>query len=153
MNIVDALRDIAVSKLDLSRYVTVEPTTTVAETVQPMNQARRSCAFVVEGGELVGIFTQRDVVTRVLGDPTACDRPVTEVMTPSPRTVPPDASVADALTVMTEVWSRSVPVAGDTIVGNVSFYTVMKLMSDLLADRKNRTESDLSAQHGQAAKY
>lgn len=149
MNIADRLRDISVAELDLSRYVTVAPDTTVAETVAAMNRAARSCAFVLEGEALVGIFTQRDVVVGVLGEEGACQSEVERFMTPEPRSIPSDTPVADAMAVMTELWVRSLPVVDEgRVVGNLSYYTVMKLIGELLADKASRAESDLSAQHG-----
>lgn len=149
MNIADTLHDMPVSELDLSRHVTVETGTSVGDTIRRMNDGGRSCAFVVDDGALVGIFTQQDVVTRVLGVDGICERPVQDVMTPSPRTITSDASVNDAMAVMTELWTRSVPVVDDDrIVGNFSFYTAMKVIAELLGGKASRTESDLSAQHG-----
>lgn len=149
MNIADALREIAVSELDLTRHVTVGPGTTVAGTVEEMNSVARSCAFVVEGESLVGIFTQRDVVTSILGVEGACDLPVREMMTPAPRSISSDTSVADAMAVMSELWVRSLPVVGEgRVVGNFSYYTAMKLIAELLSDKASRAESKLSAQHG-----
>lgn len=149
MNIADTLHEMPVSELDLSRHVTVEVGTPVRDTIGQMNDAGWSSAFVVDSGALVGIFTQRDVVTRVLGVDGMCDRPIGDVMTPELRTVTSTASVNDAMVVMTEEWTRSVPVVDDgEIVGNFSFYTAMKLIADLLSKKASRTESDLSAQHG-----
>lgn len=149
MNIADSLRAIPVAELDLSGYVTTEVGTTVGETVSAMNAAGRSSALVVEGETLVGIFTQWDVVMRVLAVEDACDLPVDEVMTHEPRSVSSEASVSDAMSVMNEAWVRSVPVVHDGhIVGNFTYYTAMKLVAELLSDKAVRSESDLSAQHG-----
>lgn len=149
MNIADSVRDIAVAELDLSRYVTVEVGTTVAETIERMNSDGRSCAFVMEEGSLVGIFTQRDVVLRIVGVENACEWAVEQAMTPDPRSVSSDTSVADAMAVMSELWIRSVPVVDEgRVVGNFSFYTAMKLIAELLSHKGSRGESDLAAQHG-----
>lgn len=150
MNIADTLHDQPVSELDLSRYVTVSPDATVEATIATMNEGARSCAFVAKEGALTGIFTQRDVLTKVVGVADVCGRPVESVMTLSPHTISPSASVADGMAVMTEQWVRSVPVVDEdgSIVGNFSFYTVMRLVSDLLSEKASRTESQLSAQHG-----
>lgn len=149
MNIADSLRDITVAELDLSRYVTVAAGAAVAEVIDEMNAASRSCAFVVEEGSLVGVFTQRDVITHVIGIKGACEAKVDGFMSPSPRSVPADTSVAEALAVMTELWVRSLPVVdGGELVGNLSYYTVMKLIADLLMDKASRAESELAAQHG-----
>lgn len=150
MNIADTLTDEPVSNLDLSRYVAVGRATSIEEVVAGMNERRLSCALVTGGSGLTGIFTQRDVLERVVGDPDANSRPVETAMTPDPRTILPTASVADGMAVMTEMWVRSVPVVTDDgkLEGNLSFYTIMRLVSDLLAQRASLTESELSAQHG-----
>lgn len=135
MNIADALEETSVSSLDLTRYVSVAPTSSVRETVGQMCQVGLSCACVVEGDSLVGIFTQRDVVLRVLGRSRIWDVPISEEMTTPVRTVRNDQSVADGLAIMSDWWVRSVPVvdAGDSLVGNLSFYTVMTTMANLLS--------------------
>lgn len=149
MNIADSLRDISVAALDLSRYVAVSPDTPVSATIEKMNAAARSCAFVVEDSELVGIFTQRDVVAKVVGVEGACGSPVASHMTPEPQVVAADSTVAEALARMAELWVRSLPVVqDDRVVGNLSYYTVMKLIAELLADRAGQQESEPSAQHG-----
>lgn len=149
MNIADTLHDMPVSELDLSRFVKVARDTSVADTISAMNEAGWSSAFVLDGDRLAGVLTQRDVLMRVVGEADVCDRPVAEVMTGDPFTMRPSDSVADGMAVMTEQWVRSVPVVDDgVVVGNFSFYTVMKLVSDLLQKKASRTESQLSAQHG-----
>ena len=149
MNIADTLNEMSVAELDLSRHVTLRTDDSVQDTVHRMNEARLSSAFVVDGDELAGIFTQRDVVSRVLGVDGICKSPIGEVMTPEPRTVSSSASVNDAMAVMTEMWTRSVPVVDAGVIrGNFSFYTAMKVIADLLARRASLDESDLAAQHG-----
>lgn len=149
MNIADSLREITVAGLDLSRYVTVAPGAAVAEVIGEMNADARSCAFVVEQGSLVGVFTQRDVITDVIGMEGACESAVEEFMSPTPRSISGDTPVADALAVMTELWVRSLPVVDEgRVVGNFSYYTAMKVIAELLADKASRAEPELSAQHG-----
>ena len=149
MNIADTLNEMPVADLDLSRHVTVSTHDSVQHTVDRLNEARLSSAFVVDGDELAGIFTQRDVVSRVLGVDGMCESPIGDVMTPAPRTVASSASVNEAMAVMTEMWTRSVPVIdAGAIRGNFSFYTAMKVIADLLARKASLNESDLAAQHG-----
>lgn len=149
MNIAHTLHEMEVTEVDLSRYVTCEVGTPVRDVIDQLNNAERSCAFVMGRSDLAGVFTQRDYVMSVLGVDGACDHPVEEMMTPSPTWIPADASVAEAMAAMTETWVRSLPVLdGDELVGNFSYYSAMKLVADLLADKKNRAESELSAQHG-----
>lgn len=144
MRIADALAQTPVSSLDLSRHVTVSADTTVADTVRAMSQAKRSCACVVDRDVLVGIFTQRDVLTRVIGHRRIWDRPISEEMSRPVRTMTNDQSLADGLTVMTDWWVRSVPVVdeSDQVVGNLSFWTVLNTIAHLLAAKVESTETE-----------
>lgn len=137
MTIAQTLEKTPVTDLDLTRYVTVSPSTTVAETVSTMNDAGLSCACVVDGDTLVGIFTQRDVLLRVIGRPSTWSRGIESEMSRSVRTMPDDHSVAEGLAIMVDWWVRSVPVlsSGNRLVGNLSFYAVMKLMAEALSSR------------------
>lgn len=149
MTIAKTLGSTTVTELDLSRYVTVAPSTTVSQTVEKMNDADFSCACVVEGDKLLGVFTQRDVLLRAIGRPAAWSRPIETEMSRAPRTMREDDSVAAGLAIMVEWWVRSVPVLGEEeqLAGNLSFYSVMKLIAEALAARiDSRTEPH--AEHG-----
>ena len=150
MTVADALHDAPVTDLDLSRHVIATGDDNVADTIERMSAAGYSCALVSDGGKLAGIFTQRDVLMRVVGDPTRADDPITELMTEAPRTIKSSQSVAEALAIMNELWVRSVPVLDDdsTIRGTVSFYVLMQLIAELLADHALATPTEVSAHHG-----
>lgn len=151
MPVTDDLASLSVSELDLSRYVTVDPATTVAETVEAMRQSGYSCACVVDDKDLVGVFTQRDVLMRVLGRRRTCNEPIIEEMTRSPRTMRADDSVADGLAIMTEWWVRSVPVLDDEgLVGTLSWYTIMHSMAELLDRPADEEELEPGPEHGLA---
>lgn len=137
MNIADALAATPVVSLDLSRYVRVPASFTVAETVEAMGSAGRSCACVMDGTHMVGIFTQRDALMRVIGRPTIWDRPISEEMTAQMRTMSDTGSASDGLGIMNDWWVRSVPVIGegDALVGNLSYYAVIQLIGGLLLSR------------------
>lgn len=150
MNIADILAQTPVSTLDLSRYVIVSPDSKVRDAVSTMAEAGRSCALVALDEGLVGIFTQRDVLHRVIGRSGTWDRPVAEEMTRTVRTIRDDQSVSQGLLVMTDWWVRNVPVldGDDRLAGNLSFFTVMKVMADLLTSRLGETEQEPGVQEG-----
>ncbi|MDH3294006.1 MAG: CBS domain-containing protein [Acidimicrobiia bacterium] len=149
MNIAESLASTPVSELDLSRYVTVGPTATVTETVDTMNAAGRSVAFVVSDDTLVGVFTQRDYLMRILGRSQTWQRPITEEMTRSVRSITTEQTAADGLAVMNEWWVRSVPVlASDgTLAGNLSYYVLMARIADLVAERIDEVDVNLAVRH------
>jgi len=146
MNISDTLSATPVSTLDLTRHVTVGSDATVADTVRAMCDAKRSCALVVDEGELRGVFTQRDVLMRVVGRPQSWNLPVRDEMTTSIRTMRDSDSVSDGLAVMNHWWVRSVPVldSADRLAGNLSFYTIMSTISGLVTDHLGDIDQDPS---------
>jgi CBS domain-containing protein len=105
------------------RPITMNEATSVTEACDQM-RARRAGSVLVTGetGRLVGIFTGRDAVCRVLAqrlDPSSTC--LAEVMTRDPRTMLPDQTAFDALRMMTDGGFRHVPlVKNGRIVGLVS---------------------------------
>ena len=104
--------------------VAVDPTANVTEVAGAMSKGRTGSALVMEGGSLVGIFTERDIL-RALADSRSADvarvSSVSLWMTRDPVTIAPDATAGDALNEMLFRGFRHLPVKdGDTIVGVVS---------------------------------
>jgi len=150
MSIADAMAATTVSSVDLTRYVAVPDDITVSETVALMSSAGRSCACVVSGDALVGIFTQRDILQRVIGRPGSFDRPIREEMTRPVHTMRNRDSVAEGLALMNHWWVRSIPVLDedDGLVGNLSFYTVMNTISNMLRSRISGSIGEATVHHG-----
>ena len=91
--------------------VTVTQGGTVVEAARRMRERDVGSVLVVDGQRLVGIFTERDALFRVLA---AARDPATttlgEVMTPQPQTMHPDEPFLRALRVMHEGKFRHLPV-------------------------------------------
>lgn len=150
MSITEATAATPVSSVDLSRYVAVPDDITVAETVALMCAAERSCACVVSGEDLVGIFTQRDILQRVVGRPGSFGRPIHEEMTRPVHTMRNTDSVGDGLALMNHWWVRSVPVLDEdeSLVGNLSFHTVMNTIRNMLRSRISGSIGEATVHHG-----
>lgn len=144
VNISDLLAETPVSDLDLSRHVTVTPDASVTTTVHSMSAVARSCAHVMTGANLAGIFTQRDVLHRVLGRPSIWERPISEEMTTSVRTMRDTQTVAEGLAIMNEWYVRSVPVldVNDVVVGDLSYYVVMETIAGIISERRGDPSAD-----------
>ena len=70
--------------------------------------------LIMEDGELKGIFTERDVMTRVLDKGLDADTTaIGKVMTAAPRTVDPSLTILEALAIMAEGGYRHLPVVVD----------------------------------------
>lgn len=100
----------------------VQPDSTVTAAITLMRQAKHGCVLVQEGSELLGIFTERDVLTRVLR-PGKDPRQVvmSEVMTPQPITLSPSEPPAHAIHLSVARGLRHLPVVtGDSVLGFIS---------------------------------
>lgn len=106
----------------------VEPDATVAVAVRLMVEKRIGSVVVLERGELIGIFTERDALNRVLDrgrDPETTS--VREVMTRRPAVVTPRVTVEEAMVMMTERRMRRLPVVEHgKLVGLISIGDITK---------------------------
>jgi CBS domain-containing protein len=102
--------------------LSIPHTATIDEAVRTMNDHKVGCVLVMDGEALVGVFTERDVLRRVVGQPRALmANPVTEVMTRNPKTVPPEMTVQDALAFISENRCRHLPIVeGGRLLGLLS---------------------------------
>jgi CBS domain-containing protein len=91
--------------------LTIQVTATVAKAADLMKTRGAGAILVLEGVNLVGIFTERDALYRVVAegrDPNATQ--IAEVMTANPTTVRPDSPFSQALEIMHVGRFRHVPV-------------------------------------------
>lgn len=99
------------SVMNRKRFVTAPPETTVSEAGMLMAKKNVGAVMIVEHGCLVGIFTERDALFRVIArghDPRTVR--LVDVMTTEPKTVDPDKSYGYALLIMQEKGFRHLPV-------------------------------------------
>ncbi|MBK6469401.1 MAG: CBS domain-containing protein [Betaproteobacteria bacterium] len=95
--------------------LSLSPTATVHEAACVMTRANCGSVLVIDqGSQLLGIVTERDLMTRVLAkalDPNTT--PLAKIMTPNPQCVRPELKVADAVLIMIERGFRHLPVMAD----------------------------------------
>lgn len=130
-----ALVTTPVSALGLREPIQIEATAPVAAAVRAMNDHHTGCVLVRSGGKLVGIFTERDVLTKVVfrGDPPP--GLVGAVMTRDPETLEPEATLAYALNKMHVGGYRHIPVVDDgKPVGVVSVRDIVGFLVDLFPE-------------------
>jgi CBS domain-containing protein len=99
------------SIMEPGKFLTAPPGTTVSQAARLMAAKNTGAVLVVDEGGLVGIFTERDVVFRVIAqglDPAATG--IGTVMTRSPLALAPDRTYGHALLLMQEHGFRHVPV-------------------------------------------
>lgn len=99
------------------------PSSTVQQACLSMRERRCGAVLVAdESHRLLGIFTGRDAVGRVLAASRDAGRTtLAEVMTPNPTTMPPGSTAIEALRLMQDCGFRHVPIVEDgKVTGIVS---------------------------------
>jgi CBS domain-containing protein len=102
---------------------TIEASATVLEATQSMNQHKIGAMVVTENGRVAGIFTERDVLRRVVAEMRQPHQIlVAEVMTRDPICVGPEADLDEVSAIMKDRRIRHIPVCGDggQLIGMVS---------------------------------
>ena len=125
-----------VSVLQPKKPITVALQAPVREVLQLMVEKRIGCALVVDKDQLVGIFTERDALTRIGAlAPEVGDCPVSQFMTSGPRTLTLDAKVAFAVRMMDQGGYRHIPVVDkdQKPIGAVSARDILRYCADKLA--------------------
>ena len=113
------LRNDRVSALRLRDICRVSPRDTIEHVVRAMVGCRAGLALVMEGGggngadKLVGIFTERDFVNRIVAAGADVSQPVEGFMTRSLKTIRRTSSVHSAVELMAAGGYRHLPVVGD----------------------------------------
>lgn len=95
-------------------HATVDVSDPVWKVVAAMKAKGRGAVLVEEGGALVGIFTERDLVTRVdHTDPLGSHIIVKDVMTPHPTVIRPLDSLAEAVRLLVQGRRRHLPIVDE----------------------------------------
>jgi len=130
---------------------TVSPETTVLEAVRLMSDERVGAVAVTRDGKLTGIFTERDLMIRVVlkgRDPGAT--PVGDVMTGQCISAKKDMSMGAALQLMTERHFRHLPVVdeNDRVLGLLSIRNLLHNRVDKLSQELDSVVSFFTADGG-----
>jgi CBS domain-containing protein len=110
-----SLMEDPVSVLQPKKPITVRPTATVRETIEMMLDQDIGALLVVDTDErLLGIFSERDLLTKVAGlQEVYAELPIKRFMTPNPETVTATDTLAFALHKMDVGGYRHLPVLQD----------------------------------------
>jgi len=106
----------------------VGPETTVFDALSLMAEKNIGALLVLEGGRVLGIFSERDYARRmILLQRRSKDTPVREVMSPKVLYVTPERTVEECMALMTDKHVRHLPVLeGERLCGVVSIGDVVK---------------------------
>ena len=122
----------SVGRLDPARPQCVDATEPVATAVAVMRRERIGCLLVVEDEELVGIFTERDLLKKVLAGGRPLSAPLSEVMTANPVAVNQLDPIRTAVERMQAGGYRHLPVVdeGNRPVGVLSAKRIIRYLAE-----------------------
>ena len=113
MDLARNLKTETVSRLHPTQAWLVQAAQPVADAVKLMREKKVGCVLVCEQRRIVGIFTERDLLRRVLSQGKPLDTPMSECMTPDPVTVNPKDPISCAIKRMQKGGYRHLPVVID----------------------------------------
>jgi CBS domain-containing protein len=100
--------------MDKRKLLLADPMTNVRKAAESMARRGVGAALVVDAGKLVGIFTERDIVFRVVAHGLDTSKTTLgEVMTRDPKTISPEKTYGVAMLLMHENRFRHLPVVED----------------------------------------
>ena len=106
---------------------------TVGDAVSAMQKTRRSCVLVFRDKDLVGIFTERDVLVKASDNrPETFKTPLEQVMTPNPKTIQINDSILRAIQIMSVQGFRHLAVIEEdgSCVGTVSIRNLLVYLAE-----------------------
>jgi CBS domain-containing protein len=112
--------------------LSVSPDAAVFDTIEKMAQRSAGTALVMDGGQLVGIVSERDFIRKVyLQNKCGQEVAVKDIMSTGLSTVTPDEVLENCMSTMTEKRIRHLPVLqGGNVVGIISMGDIVKYLSD-----------------------
>lgn len=110
--------------------LTAKPSDVVKDVLTRMDHMAAGTCVVMEGGKIVGIMSERDVVKKItLEDKRASNTKVSDVMSQMQYSVTPDTTLDECMKIMTENRTRHLPVIRDAqLLGLVSIGDVVKYL-------------------------
>ncbi|HEX8145138.1 MAG TPA: CBS domain-containing protein [Pyrinomonadaceae bacterium] len=125
------VRDDSVSLLETQDYFCVSSAAPLSEAIEQMKKDEGGCVIVCEGERVVGIFTERDLLNKVIGQEVDLHAPVRDWMSLVVESLTPEATIGDAVLVMNEKGYRNIPlIQDDRLIGSISIFDVITYLAE-----------------------
>ena len=123
--------DQRVSVLPTDDYVAVSPYTPLSQAIEAMKNDEGGCVIISDDGRVAGIFTERDLLTKILGEEVDLESPISDWMQPSVETLSSEATIGDAVRLMNEKSFRNIPlVKKGELVGSISVFDIITYLAE-----------------------
>jgi len=136
--ITSALKDSTLARLRLDSPVMIDAGTEVSAAIAKMSQNDSGCVLITDNGNLVGIFTERDMLMKMVSIGQNEGKTVDEFMTREPVTLGIDNTIAKAVHEMSSHGYRHLPVMdknGERCVGLLTAKIIVKFVVEFLPDQ------------------
>lgn len=128
----ELLREKKISEIVNPRLVQASPEITVTRAIQIMQENKAGYIILARNKKTVGIFTETDVVRKVLGTNADWNRPVSDFMTSNPTVLRLEDSIGKAIDTMGERYFYHVPLVSDSgeLVNVISVRTLIRFLAE-----------------------
>jgi CBS domain-containing protein len=125
-------RQDSVTLLETKDFVCIRPDTSLSEAIEQMKKDEGGCAIVCnEDGSIAGIFTERDLLNKIVGQQVDMNSPVSNYMSSTVQTLTTDATIGDAVRVMDEKSYRNIPLVKDgQLIGSISVFDLITYLAE-----------------------
>lgn len=123
--------DQRVSVLPTDDYVAVSPYTPLSQAIEAMKNDEGGCVIISDDGRVAGIFTERDLLMKVLGENVDLESPISSWMQPAVETLSSEATIGEAVRLMNEKSFRNIPlVKRGELVGSISVFDIITYLAE-----------------------
>lgn len=124
--------DARASHLKLPKPLQLTPQTPLVHAIDAMKRGETGCILICDGERLEGIFTERDLLNRVLGKEADPNAPIERFMTPKPITLPEDTYLVHVVDLMDEKGFRHIPLVNRSgeVTGLVSVSHIITYLAE-----------------------
>ena len=126
------VRSRSVTLLETKDFTCIRPETPLSEAIEKMKKDEGGCAIVCDGeGSIVGIFTERDLLNKVVGQQVDMNTAVGDLMSKSVETLTDAATIGDAVRVLNEKGYRNIPLVKDNqLIGSISVFDIITYLAE-----------------------
>ena len=124
-------REQSVSVLRTDDYAFVSPYTPLSQAIEVMKEDEGGCVIVSDDGRVAGIFTERDFLTKVMGEQVDMSSPIRDWMQPVVETLTSEATIGEAVQLMNERSFRNIPLVADgMLIGSISVFDIITYLAE-----------------------
>lgn len=120
-----------VSVLPTEDFVAVSRYTPLDQAIEAMKKDEGGCVIITDDGRVAGIFTERDLLTKVSGEDVDLQSPIEQWMQRDVQTLPPEATIGDAVRLMNERSFRNIPIVDHGLLrGSISVFDIITYLAE-----------------------